>query len=246
MRVAVGVPSGEVGRYNVFWDSLIHVKGVTSDNVICGRGANIAQNRNGIAERAITWGFDAIWYVDDDQVFAPDTLAKLLAHDKDIVSGLYLQREVPWIPHLYRHNRDDGLWYPRLLNHGDSGLLKIDSCGAGCLLLKTKVLKAMEKPWWRLGQCDKVNWSDDHDFLARAREKGFKVYVDLDCPVGHQMNATIWPLRRPDGSWQSALVQRHEAIAIWPAAVDEEAKEKENKEKQEQKGQQPCKPGYLK
>lgn len=225
MRVAIGVSSGELARYGIFWDSLIHVKGVSHDNVICGRGANIATNRNGIAERAVDWGFDFLWYVDDDQVFAPDTLDKLLAHDKDIVSGLYLNREVPWIPHVYRHDPEVGLWFPQLLKTSDKGLIEADSAGAGCLLVKTKVFKSMEKPWWRLGQCDKVNWSDDHDFLMRAREKGFKLYVDFDCPVGHQMNATIWPTRDPKGEWHSALVQRHEAIALWPAAVAELPKE---------------------
>ena len=224
LKVAVGVPCAEVGRYSIFWESLLHVRGVTNDNVICGRSANVAENRNGIAKLAIQAGYDAIWYVDDDQVLSPDTLTRLINRDKDIVSGLYLKREVPWIPHMYtetpsRLSRVGG-WSPRLLQHGDDGLVEVETTGAGCLLVKTHVLKAMEGPLWRLGQYDKVNWSDDHDFLSRARAKGFKVYVDLDCPVGHQINATIWPLRQPDGTWTSALVQGHEAIAIWPAAEE--------------------------
>ena len=219
MRVAIGVSSGEIARYSVFWNSLLCVRGVTPHNVMCSRGANIAENRNCIAERALMDRYDAVWYVDDDQVFSPDTLEKLISHDVDIVSGLYLKREIPWIPHMYMDTESRG-WTPKLLQAGDCGLHEVHTTGAGCLLVKSDVLANMEVPLWRLGQYDKVNWSDDHDFLTRARAKGYRVFIDLDCPVGHMTNATIWPVRDSDGTWKSVLVQGNGAIAMWPAAME--------------------------
>ena len=40
----------------------------------------------------IRHGYDYLFAVDSDMAFAPDTLVKLLSADKDIVSGLYIQR----------------------------------------------------------------------------------------------------------------------------------------------------------
>ena len=208
-RVAVGVSSGEMARYAAFCDSLIHVQGVTSTNVIWAKGANIAQNRNNIGEQAVNHGCDYIWYVDDDQIFHPQTLHRLMTHNLDIVSGMYLSREPPFIPHIYE-KADNALgWWPRVLKKGQGGLVECVAAGAGCLLVKTNVLRKMEKPWWRLGQHDKVNWSDDCDFCARAIQAGFKIHVDMDCTVGHQLNVSIWPVKKPDGNWNTTMVYNH-------------------------------------
>jgi len=220
MKIAVGISSGELGRYAVFYDSLMHVRGVTHDNVIQARSANIAENRNGIAERALTMGFDAVWYVDDDHVFAPQTLERLAAAEKDVVSGLYLKREIPFVPHVYDREDERGWCYPRLLQPLQRGLVSVKAVAAGCLLVKAKVLKALEKPYWRLGQITKDGWGDDLNFCRRVREAGFEVWCDLDTLVGHQMAGTIWPVYRKDGTWGTVLVQGREAIAEWPAAQE--------------------------
>lgn len=220
MRVAVGVSCGELARYSIFFDSLMHVRGVTNDNVFVSQGAVISRNRNRIATRAIEEGYDAVWYVDDDQVFSPATLEKLIARDKDIVSGLYLKREVPFLPQVYDREDERGAVFPRLLKNGERGMVKAVATGAGCLLVKTKVFEAMEKPWWRLGQLDKEEWSDDVDFCRRARAAGFDIWADLDVLVGHQMNSTIWPAIQGDGSWATFMVHGREVIVAWPPAQE--------------------------
>lgn len=219
MRVAVGVSCGELARYSIFFDSLMHVRGVNNENVLLHPSAVISRNRNRIAERAIAEGYDAVWYVDDDQVFSPPTLEKLIAADKDIVSGLYLKREVPFTPQVYDREDENGAVFPRLLKHGERGLVKAVATGAGCLLVKTKVFQAMEKPWWRLGQLDKEEWSDDVDFCRRARAADFDIWADLDVLVGHQMNTTIWPAVQADG-WATYMVHGREVIAAWPPAQE--------------------------
>ena len=218
MKVAVGIVGGELARYAIFYDSLMHVEGVTHQNVIQARGANVAENRNGIAERALSMGYDAIWHVDDDQVFAPDTLNRLIAHDKDIMSGLYLARQPPFIPQLYDQENARGDCHPRLLRANDRGVVKCLAVGAGCLLVKAEVYRKLDKPWWQLGQINKENLSDDLNFCHRVRQKGFDIWCDQSILVGHHMSGTLWPVYKNDGSWGTVLVYGKNVIAEWPPA----------------------------
>jgi hypothetical protein len=214
----IGVSSGDLARYAIFYDSLLHLVSPPQTALVVARCAVISENRNGIAERALASGAEWILYLDDDQVLAPDTLMRLLKHDKDIVSALYVAREAPFVPHVYDEEDERGFCLPQLLAQGSSGLRQVLATGAGCMLVKAKVLRAMERPWWRLGQITSDGWGDDLNFCHRAREAGFEVWCDLDTAVGHQTSGTLWPKRNEDGSWCTALVQRTE-IALWPAAT---------------------------
>ena len=51
-------------------------------------GYRVDQVRNLIADWVVR-GFDYLFSVDHDITFPPDTLKKLLAHDVDLVSGVY-------------------------------------------------------------------------------------------------------------------------------------------------------------
>jgi GT2 family glycosyltransferase len=196
----------------------MHVERPEGTVVIQARGANVSENRNGIAERALALGCTHIWYVDDDQVFAPDTLNRLLAHDKDMVSGLYLKREAPFAPQVYDEADARGFCKPRLLREFERGLIPAVATGAGCLLVKTTVLAAMDRPWWTLGQITKDGWGDDLDFCLRAKKAGFSLWCDLDVLVGHQMALTVWPQYDMNtGKWQTTLVGK-EPLVSFPAA----------------------------
>lgn len=213
MKILVGVPCAEAARFSLFYDGLMHVAGVTKDNVCVVRGSSIAKNRNVIAQQAIAGGFDAVWYVDDDQAILPDTLERLAAHDKDIVSGLYLSREVPFRPHVYRDGEDGCSEQLQLPPQG--GLFSPHAVGAGCLLVKTGVFSAMGQPWWRLGQISSETWGDDLDFCRRARDVGFEVWCDLDCQVGHLVSpVVVWPSLDGTG-WKALLAQEEKVLAQW-------------------------------
>jgi hypothetical protein len=220
MKVGIGISSGEIARWAIFYDSLMHVDlpaGVDME-FIQARGAVISENRNGIAEIALKRNCTHVWYVDDDQVFAPDTLARLLAHDLDIVSGLYLQREPPFHPHVYDEEDEAGFCKWRSLREFEAGLVSVKATGAGCLLVKREVFEAMERPWWRLGQITMDGWGDDLNWCHRAREAGFSVWCDLGIMVGHQTSLTVWPIYAPTtGQWTTAFIGK-QPLVQFPAA----------------------------
>lgn len=220
----IGISSPETARHALFYSSLTTVTRPPNVGLVHAISAVIAQNRNHIADRALAEGAEWVWYVDDDQYFQPDTLQRLLAHDVDIVSGLYLQRSSPFRPHVYHKETSTGSVSTRYLSKGDAGVVSVDAVGAGCLLVKTTVFKALEPPYWRLGQIHPAEWGDDIDFCRRVRAKGFQIWCDLDLPVGHFMTGIVHPAKTPEGEWVTALVQSNnpiEPIAIWNAAFVE-------------------------
>lgn len=154
-------------------------------------GYRVDQVRNLIASWAER--YDYLFSVDSDIVFASDTLAQLLAHDKDIVSGLYIQR----IPgrhtlEVYESNGHGGvsnISYERIKGQG---LVEIQACGFGCVLIKSQVFKDVGYPYFEyypaLDHKDTI--SEDVDFCRKARDRGYKLYADTSIQCEHLGTAT--------------------------------------------------------
>jgi GT2 family glycosyltransferase len=189
----IGVPTSQAARYSEFWDSLMQLNKPEGTIVQVGKGPSVALNRNGLTTIMLDKGLDWILYVDDDQIFEPDTLLKLLSDNKPIISGTYCAKHFPFPPHVYWQS-ESGDVVPRNII-GESGLLSVGSVGAGCLLVRREVIEAMECPWWTLGQIHRDKWGDDVDFCRRVHKAGYEIWIDLDAPVGHKLNGTVWPTK---------------------------------------------------
>lgn len=217
MKVAVAIPTGEIGPYTIFYDSLINNGFPCQVQFIQCRGANIAENRNKLVESALESNCDYIWHVDSDQVFAPETLKKLLAHEVDVVSGLYVSRAPPFAPQMYDKEDEKGWVAPKLLTPDVRGTHEVKCVGAGCMLVHRRVYEKLEKPWWTLGQLEKSGWCDDVDWCRRVRLAGFTILCDTDIPVGHMISGALWP-HWNGTDWETLLVYGNTGIASWPAA----------------------------
>jgi FkbM family methyltransferase len=144
-------------------------------------GYQIDQIRNLIASWAER--YDYLFSVDSDISFAPDTLKKLLAHDRDVVSGLYIQRKPgKHILEVYRNGHN--------IPYGDIkglGLVEIESCGFGCVLVKSEVIRAIGYPqFYYKSALDHNNTvSEDTYFCIKAKEKGYRIWADTSVQCGH-------------------------------------------------------------
>jgi len=200
----------EMARRADFYDYVNMIEKNIPDTEVAqsfAHGQSPARNRNTMIELAIQNGMTHILFLDDDVVPRPDILKKLLAHDKDIVTGLYLMRSHPHLPILFDESYTNGSCRFSILRPGLKGLVEVKNTGLGAALIKTDVFKKMadDLPWIRLGQCEKDHWCDDIDFFNRARDiYGYKIWCDLECPVGHMLSATIFPLRQENGEWMTA------------------------------------------
>jgi FkbM family methyltransferase len=148
----------------------------------CFYGYNIDQVRNLIASWAER--YDYLFSVDSDIAFEKDTLVKMLQHDKDMVTGLYIQRKPgQHILELYRAGQGN-IPYEDIYG---KGLVEVDGCGFGCVLVKSEVIRAIGYPQFvyksALNHNDTI--SEDVYFCTKAREKGFKIYADTSIICRH-------------------------------------------------------------
>ena len=232
-KVMICVPTMEYARRADFYDYMNMIEkdipGVEVGQSMA-HGQSPARNRNTMIEVALANGFTHVLFIDDDTVPRPDILKRLLAHDKDIACGLYLMRSHPHLPILFDKSYTNGSCRFSILRPGLTGLYKAANTGLGAALIKTDVFRKMsnDKPWIRLGQCESDHWCDDIDFFNRARDiYGYEIFVDLECPVGHMLSATIFPMRKPDGTWVTAATFDQKNVFELPQHIptDEEMAE---------------------
>jgi len=160
----------------------------------------VAEARSGMVNDALELGAKWILFIDSDMTFPEDALERLMSHDVDIVSGMAVKCSPPFTicssvtenewEHFYPVGTSD---CPTPLP--EDGLMEISGCGGAFMLVKTEVLKKMEKPhfsqWF-----NKRGYAigEDFNFCRKATlEAGAKVYLDTDLDIGHVHPAIYWP-----------------------------------------------------
>jgi len=199
-KVLIGLSTGEHIRRAEFMPSFIGLQRPNNCFTMTVHGQSPAKSRNMIVEKAFEHECTHIFFLDDDMIPPEDTLIKLLAHNKEIVTGLYLLRSFPHRPALFDKAYDNGKCKFTNMTDDKEGLTKAVNCGLGCVLIETNVFRHLTKPYVRLGEILEDEWCDDVGFFNRCRKAGFEVWCDMNAPVGHMTNVTIWP-EKHNGQW---------------------------------------------
>jgi glycosyltransferase involved in cell wall biosynthesis len=150
-------------------------------------GYQVDQVRNLIADWVVK-GYDYLFAVDSDISFAPDTLVKLLNHDKDVVSGLYIQRiQNQHTLEIFESNGKGGYSHIPYEKIKGRGLVEIGACGFGCALIKKHVLAEIGYPqfFYKSAIDHAHTFSEDLFFANKCNEKGFKIYADTSVICDH-------------------------------------------------------------
>ena len=134
--------------------------------------------------------YDYIMWIDSDIVFKPQHFFKLLEHDKDMVSGLYLKKpqtdSMADIPTSFACFVDDD--YRNLMTHEATGeVIEVKANGMGWMLVKKGVYEKIDYPWFGM-----INHhGEDLSFQLRAKDAGFDSYVDTSIIVGHEKGVVL-------------------------------------------------------
>lgn len=153
-------------------------------------GYRIDQVRNIIGEYAKQ--YDYLFAVDSDIIFERDTLIKMLNSDKDIVSGIYIQRNPNEKILEVFHSDGNRYSYDDLK---DKDLINVHSCGFGCVLVKTEIFKNMTKPYfyYDVDLCQVDGCSEDVYFCDKANKLGYSVWINpsIICKHSGQIEYTV-------------------------------------------------------
>jgi GT2 family glycosyltransferase len=136
---------------------------------------------------------DYLFFLDSDMMPSPNTLKQLISHDKDIVSAMCFKRNPPFQPCFYtkaciRKDEKTGAIIPVMESvlapetWDNEGLVRVEAVGMACCLIKVDVFKKLNGGNWffplpRIGE--------DLTFCMKARQAGFKIYVDLGLNCHH-------------------------------------------------------------
>ena len=147
--------------------------------------------RNDIVEYAKEVNAEWLFMVSDDVFVPPDAIMKMIAHGKEICTGIYFTKEYPPYPYIWR-----GLDGP-YMDWKAGELFEIDFAGCDCLLIHRSVFEKLEYPYfsrdwsWYRDKNGKVLSpgslsTEDFYFFAKAKEAGFKVWCDSSVLCVHQ------------------------------------------------------------
>lgn len=135
--------------------------------------------RNTSVEGILKTEADYACWCDSDVILPPWAFTELLRPGHDFVTGIYFQRHPPHFPLIahYNEDRNSFMWY---VDWPENTLAPIDGCGFGCVVTSTKLLKALDPPWFQYEK-----FSEDFDFCRKAARAGFQLYVHTGVLCGH-------------------------------------------------------------
>jgi GT2 family glycosyltransferase len=150
-----------------------------------GARDRIVASRNILRDKVLNEGYDYFLSLEQDVIPSPDTLQKMLAHQKKILTSVVYNHlpygdEIKLKPMLFAHHPydRDGLWYVDEEELKTPALKSVLACHLGCTLIHRDVLDFF--PFRYMG-----NTFDDMAFSKDAIDYGFLLLVDTSITPKH-------------------------------------------------------------
>jgi hypothetical protein len=133
--------------------------------------------------------------LDSDIEFTVDNFETLISHNMPIVSGAYVSRKNENLIVAGNWGIKPGICGNDIpVTH--EGLIKVDYCGAGFLLIKAEVFEKMPYPWfcheWVEHEYEGIEHrtqiGEDYSFCLNAENYGYDILVDMNCRPNHLTN----------------------------------------------------------
>ena len=147
--------------------------------------------------------------LDADMEFDPEDLIRLYNTKKMIISGAS-------VPRGYSYKLNAGMWgsisgttpEDRIIRSTDTGLIKVDWCGAAFLLIRKEAFNKMSYPWF---DCRTIETSEgveqtaeDIGFCMNAQESDIDIWFDCECRITHHTH-----LRKQVNAMSGEIVEQH-------------------------------------
>ena len=184
-NVLLGIPHGGTIKARLLSTIIASIVQAPCPLTVCERqGALGPDNRGILAQIAVDQGFTHLWLVDNDMSFPPDTLARLLAHQKDLVGAAYNYRAHPLRTVVKMLDAQGQVVIPESI---PESLFVCHAIGSGCKLVTTDALKKIPRPWFGLewNKEGQISKSDDVWFCEAAKSVGIETWCDPTIQAKH-------------------------------------------------------------
>lgn len=189
-KLAIALPLTTDREYNQFWDSFIVMEKPTEFTYLRPQFPGYIDDvRNGLVRQAFLGHCSHILFMDTDQTYPVDAIAKMLSladAGHPIVGTVVYRRYPDYDPLCFRFGDGGLLKVPDKEIFSDE-VIEVDATGAGCILFDMEVFKNVPEPWFfdinkRLG---KKGPGEDIGFCMKCRQAGYPIVVDTSIKIGH-------------------------------------------------------------
>ena len=205
-KLMIGIPCTDM-MHTDFVRCLMALKRPADSTVLFIKGTILPQSRDILASTTLSNGFTHLLFMDSDMNFPADALAKLAAHDADIVTGLAVSRREPHQPCIYSAinytDADFAAGKPHIVTCDDwaekGDYFEVAGCGMAFCLIKAEVLQKMKDTYGEFFKYIKT-YGEDLSFCIRATSLGYKIMVDNSFVLGHigQKTFTTKHIMKPE------------------------------------------------
>ena len=166
---------------------------IVPGQIIALAGMPFDHARNVAAMRALESRAEYLFFLDSDVVPPHNTILRLLAHNKPIISALYCRRSPPaGVPVMIKN----GMWVTQF---PPNAVIEVDLVGAGCLLIHRQILEKLPpsrpehgKHWfdWKVDMAGILPpsecLSEDFSFCLNVKKHlGIPILVDTSIQCRH-------------------------------------------------------------
>lgn len=197
VKLAIGIPLSWPFCHSDFFDSFTLMQKPIGTEIIRAQSGPIQEMRNTITMDALAKDCTHLLFLDADMVYPADTIQALLNHREKIVGALTFKRWPPFNPILYTGEP----YKMTLMENIPDGLTEVTATGTGCLLIDCSVFDQIPYPWFEFCKTEEGNpVGEDVNFCYKAREAGFKIFVDCEVKTEHlcqvRVNESLWLLSK--------------------------------------------------
>jgi len=180
-----------------FVQSLIDAHKPCDTQIVLSESSLVYVSRQRLCEQAIESGCDYTLWLDSDMIFKVDFIDRMFKSlgDDDIISAQYFTRRPPFKPCFYsklRMNFQGGVNVDIFYDYPKNKKIEVEGFGFGGVLMKTSMLKAVyEKYGTPFAPLLNGLVGEDLSFCIRARQMGYKLYLDTSIKMSHISSALI-------------------------------------------------------
>ena len=207
-KLAVLVPCRDT-TYSLFTSCLVElVKTCTmagiDTHVIYDASSILLNQRENLANQAVEINADYMLWLDSDMLFPSTTAMRMMGHNKNVVAANYMKRSVPLNSVAYESRGDWDNWLPLM---SEEDLVSVEGVGMGCMMIKTEILKEIEKPWFAFEYKDNSWHGEDFYFQEKLRNAGHEIFIDMN--LSNQIrHVGQWAFGPNLGTNQEQIVKR--------------------------------------
>ena len=140
--------------------------------------------------------YDKMIWIDSDISWSVEDFVKLYESKFDIVSGIYFNEEgVP----LFTFEKNDIYFDHTKLKYKEYPF-EVFGVGFGFVAVKSGIFEVIPRPWFETefqkitnedGREMFIPWGEDYSWCIKAKNAGYKIYLDPSIRVGHHKKIRI-------------------------------------------------------